>query len=119
MSRLFADVRAAIAGTQQDYTSGSIGRAVLLLSVPMVRYVFWGFGMVTVHAFNDAGDTKTPTWIHLVAYWIFQLPLAVYLSGPAGFGSSGVFASLSAGQVLLAVLGVIWFRRGRWKSQEI
>ena len=35
-SGFWADVRAAIRGTHHDYTEGSIGRAVLLLSVPMV-----------------------------------------------------------------------------------
>jgi putative MATE family efflux protein len=35
-ARLFADVRAAIRGTEADYTEGPIGRALLLLAVPMV-----------------------------------------------------------------------------------
>ncbi|MGH9336843.1 MAG: MATE family efflux transporter, partial [Vicinamibacteria bacterium] len=34
--RLLADLRAAIRGTEQDYTEGPIGRALLLLAVPMV-----------------------------------------------------------------------------------
>ena len=35
-ARFFADVRAAIRGTETDYTEGPIGRALLLLAVPMV-----------------------------------------------------------------------------------
>src|SRR5918999_5739789 len=35
-ARFFADVRAAIRGTQEDYTEGPIGRALLFLAVPMV-----------------------------------------------------------------------------------
>jgi len=34
--RVLADVREAIRGSQQDYTEGPIGRALLLLAVPMV-----------------------------------------------------------------------------------
>jgi putative MATE family efflux protein len=34
--RFFADVRAAIRGAEHDYTEGPIGRALLLLAVPMV-----------------------------------------------------------------------------------
>ena len=34
--RLLADLRAAVRGTEQDYTEGPIGRALLLLAVPMV-----------------------------------------------------------------------------------
>lgn len=33
---LLADLRAAVRGTEQDYTEGPIGRALLLLAVPMV-----------------------------------------------------------------------------------
>lgn len=33
---LFQDLREAISGTEQDFTNGSLGRAIFLLSIPMV-----------------------------------------------------------------------------------
>src|SRR5205814_10340896 len=33
---LWSDVREAIRGSEQDYTKGPIGRAILLLAIPMV-----------------------------------------------------------------------------------
>jgi len=35
-SRFWADVREALAGSDRDYTQGPVGRAILLLAVPMV-----------------------------------------------------------------------------------
>jgi putative MATE family efflux protein len=36
LKRLLSDLREALTGTARDFTTGSVGRAVLLLSVPMV-----------------------------------------------------------------------------------
>ncbi len=36
MTRVWRDVRDAVRGVERDYTTGSFGRAVLLLAVPMV-----------------------------------------------------------------------------------
>jgi Na+-driven multidrug efflux pump len=81
--------------------------------------VLWGF----VQAFNGAGDTTTPTWINFFVnffvFWVVQLPLALTLSGPGGLGPSGVFWAIAVSQSLLAVVGVVMFRRGRWKGREI
>ena len=36
IGRLFNDLKDAVRGSAHDYTTGSLGRAVFLLSVPMV-----------------------------------------------------------------------------------
>ena len=82
-------------------------------------YVFWGFGVITILAFNGAGDTTTPTWVNFFVYWVFQLPLAWFLSQTLGYGHSGVFWAITASQALLAVTGVLLFRRGSWKTRTI
>src|SRR6266852_5313778 len=49
-TRLFAAVREAIGGTQQDFTEGSLGRAIALLAIPMVLEMIMEslFGVVNV-----------------------------------------------------------------------
>ena len=82
-------------------------------------YVFWAYGMTTVMAFNGAGDTTTPTWINFFVYWVLQLPLAWGLGVTFGYGPQGVFAAVAICQVVLAAVGVLVFRRGKWKTKAV
>ena len=82
-------------------------------------YVFWGFGVITVLAFNGAGDTTTPTWINFWVYWVVQIPLAWGLAVTLDYGPTGVFWAITISQLLLAIVGVTVFRRGSWKTRTI
>ncbi len=82
-------------------------------------YVFYAWGMVLVQAFNGAGDTMTPTWINLFCYWLWQIPLAWILSRPAGLGPTGVFLAITISESTTAVVGMLVFRRGRWKTRVL
>jgi putative MATE family efflux protein len=82
-------------------------------------YVFYAYGMVMVAAFNGAGDTSTPTYINLFCYWLFQIPLAYVLAITMNFGAHGVFTAITISESLLAVVGILFFRRGKWKTRQI
>ena len=93
--------------------------AATCLRIVACSYVFWGFGLITVVAFNGAGDTTTPTWINFFVYWLVQLPLAWTLAGPLGLGPYGVFVTVAVCQTLMAAVGVLAFRRGSWKTRVL
>jgi putative MATE family efflux protein len=82
-------------------------------------YIFYAYGMVMVQSFNGAGDTNTPTVINLCCYWLFQIPLAYSLAIPFGFGAKGVFVAITISESLLAVVSVLVFRRGKWKTRKV
>ncbi len=82
-------------------------------------YVFFGFGMVMTEAFNGAGDTMTPAWLHVVTLWLIKLPLALILANTLGFGPTGVFSAVTISYGILAVLAVFIFRRGKWKDRVV
>ncbi len=91
----------------------------LCLRVVSYGYGFYAWGMVLVQAFNGAGDTLTPTWINLCCYWLFQIPLAVVLARALGQGPVGVFLAITLAEALLAVVGLLVFRRGGWKLRTV
>ncbi len=82
-------------------------------------YVFFSYGMVMSQAFNGAGDTKTPTKINFLTYWVFQLPLAYLLSVILNWGAEGVFMTMVLSISLTAVIFVISFKKGKWKNTKI
>jgi len=82
-------------------------------------YIFYAYGMVMVASFNGAGDTTTPTLINLFCYWLFQIPLAYTLALPIGLGARGVFLAICIAESTIAVVGMVVFRRGKWKTRKI
>lgn len=89
------------------------------LRVVSLGYVFYAWGMVVVQAFNGAGDTATPTWINLFCYWLFQVPLALGLARTLGLGPRGVFLAITIAESAMALVAIVCFRRGRWKTRVV
>ncbi|MBW8241639.1 MATE family efflux transporter [Muricauda oceani] len=91
----------------------------LCLQVIALGYIFYAYGMVMTQAFNGAGDTGTPTKINLIAFWAFQLPLAYISALVLGWGATGVFVAITSAEILIAVLAMIWFKKGKWKKVQV
>ncbi len=91
----------------------------LCLRVIAAGYVFYGYGMVVINAFNGAGDTKTPTYINFVCFWLLQLPFAYVMAITLDFGPVGVFWAITLAEVLIAIIAIIWFKKGHWKTVEV
>src|SRR5690606_11316853 len=86
----------------------------LCLQVFALGYVFYAYGMVVVQAFNGAGDTRTPMLINIISFWAFQLPMAYVAALVLDFGAMGVFVSITVAEVFLAIVAMVWFKKGNW-----
>ena len=82
-------------------------------------FLFYAYGMVITQSFNGAGDTRTPTYINLGVFWLFEIPLAWLLANTFGLGPQGVFLAATFAFSLLAVVSALLFRRGRWKTRMV
>ena len=89
------------------------------LSILAYSYFVYGWWMVSVQAFNGAGDTMTPTWINLVFFWLIQIPLAWVLALPLGWAHSGVFWGVFVSETSVGLFTLWLFTRGRWKSRKV
>ncbi len=100
-------------------TPNVVENGALCLQIIAAGYVFYAYGMVVSQAFNGAGDTKTPTKINLISFWLFQLPVAYISALILGWGAMGVFIAITTAEVLLAVIAIIWFKKGNWKRVQV
>ncbi|MEP7374432.1 MAG: MATE family efflux transporter [Chitinophagaceae bacterium] len=91
-------------------------QAMLIISS---GYIFYGIGMVMANAFNGAGDTKTPTVINAIGFWVFQIPLAFFLSKTLNMGATGAFIAIPAAETAMAIAAFIMFKKGKWKKVKI
>jgi putative MATE family efflux protein len=120
---------------------GAIGIVFIFFSVPVVRLftsdplvvplaasclrilsygnIAFAYGMVMLQAFNGAGDTLTPTLVNLVGFWFLEIPLAYFLAIPARMQSNGAFYAIVIAEAAIAAAGIVLFKRGRWKLQQI
>lgn len=89
------------------------------LRIVSYGFLFYAYGMVLGQSFNGAGDTWTPTIINLFVFWLWEIPLAWFLSKVFGLGPQGVFIAITIAFSTLAVVSALVFRRGRWKTRVV
>lgn len=82
-------------------------------------YIFYGIGMVMTQALNGAGDTKTPTIINFICFWLFQIPLAYFLALGLNWKTTGVFLAIPIAETLIALLAWYYFKKGKWKEIQV
>ncbi len=89
------------------------------LRIVAYGFLFYSYGMVLTQSFNGAGDTWTPTIINLFVFWLWELPLGYLLAIVFGIGPRGVFLAIMIAFSTLALVSVLVFRRGKWKTRVV
>jgi Na+-driven multidrug efflux pump len=97
----------------------SIKEGKLCLNILSIGYLFFAYGMVVTQAFNGAGDTKTPTFINIVAFWVLQIPLAYFIAKNLKMNTTGVYIAICIAEGFLAIISIIIFKKGYWKKIKV
>lgn len=89
------------------------------LQILSYSYFVYGWWMVSVQAFNGAGDTKTPTLINLIFFWLIQIPLSYLLAIELNWEHSGVFWAVFVSETAVGICTLLLFTRGKWKTAQV
>ncbi|MBO9664050.1 MATE family efflux transporter [Dokdonella sp.] len=89
------------------------------LRILSYSFFVYGWWMVTVQAFNGAGDTITPTKINAVFFWLIQIPLCYALAIHFGWKELGVFWGVFVSETSVGLFTLWLFTRGRWKQAKV
>lgn len=94
-------------------------QAAQCLQLISIGYIFYAYGMVLSQSFNGAGDTRTPTLINLVGFWVLQIPMAWVLAVNYNMGPAGVFWAIATAESCIAIAAIVIFRKGWWKRVKV
>lgn len=106
------------------FIDGAEEPLVLQSGITCLRVVSFGFlvyamGMVMINSINGAGDTATPVWINLIAFWLMEIPLAFFFTRVMDLHIQGVCYAILIGETALTLIALAIFRRGRWKLKKV
>ncbi|MEM8585180.1 MAG: MATE family efflux transporter [Bacteroidota bacterium] len=92
---------------------------VLALRIFGFGYALFGAGMAFSNAFNGAGDTRTPTLLNFIAFWIIEMPLGYLFGIQFEWGLAGVCYALLIANGVLGILAYALFNTGKWKTVKV
>lgn len=89
------------------------------LRIVSIGLILYGLGMVLVNTINGAGDTRTPFFVNIVAFWLIEIPLAWFLSSIMKMEQNGVFLAIVFAESVMTLSIYYFFKKGRWKLKEV
>jgi putative MATE family efflux protein len=93
--------------------------ATSFLRIEIISYLVFGFITVLMMCLNGVGDTWIPMINTLITVWGIQMPLAFFLSRYTSLGVYGVRWGIAIAIVIRAMVYVIYWKAGRWKTKKV
>jgi putative MATE family efflux protein len=102
-----------------DNEPGLVEIASTFLRITIVTYMVFGFVQVLMQCLNGAGDTIVPMMVTLLTMGGIMVPLAYILPHATSLGVYGVRWAMVSGNIVRAVIYVVYFKMGRWKRKQL
>lgn len=90
-----------------------------LLQVLAVAFGFMGIKVVLGGSFRGAGNTGIAMTIAGISLFLFRIPITKFLTTGLGWQAAGIWWGIAVGEILSALLAILWFKRGTWKESAI
>lgn len=97
-------------GAASQSASATIELTSTLLMVGATFFICDGIQTITSGSLRGLKDTRVPLLFAVISYWLVGFTASYGLAFRAGFGAAGVWAGISCGTALYAVLLILRFR---------
>lgn len=98
---------------------GVIAVGTNFIRVIAIAEPFHALGIVLSRGMQGAGYTLVPFYITVFSWLIVRVPLAYCLAFPGAMGADGVWLSMNLTFILQALLVLMVFRSGYWKTAKM
>jgi putative MATE family efflux protein len=96
-----------------------VSQGVILFRVVSYSVFFFGIIMVVFAAFQGAGKTSPVMYLSIGRLWLLRIPIAYVLAFILGWGHLGIWWGMFVSNVIISMVGLVWFGRGTWKQKVI
>ena len=89
------------------------------LRIVALSFGFMGLQLTLTGVFRASGNMFATMTLALVSQWVFQFPIAYFLSFNTELGAEGLWWAFPASNISIAVITVLWFLKGDWKKTRL
>ncbi|MGI4864741.1 MAG: MATE family efflux transporter [Janthinobacterium lividum] len=93
--------------------------AVGFIRIAALSLCFTGVQQTVSGAFRGAGNTLSAMVLTITGIWVFQFPVAWYLSHHTALGFHGIWWSFVIANVGIAIVAGLWYWQGGWHTQAL
>jgi putative MATE family efflux protein len=93
--------------------------ASVALQIAALEQISMAINMVLAGGLRGAGDTRTPLYVTLFGVLIFRVAVVYFFAISLDLGLAGVWLGIVADWTGRAILMILLFRRGRWKTIRV